>query len=90
MPTTVLEKHESYEVREYPRSKWVCAKDIIDIDHDPMINWRERFNNDPFKALADPVWKHHKDTEMHYQLLAYFFGMLLSRLQVHMVPSFII
>ena len=37
-----IEKGDGYEVRVYPSSKWVCAKEYdVDPINDPMNDWQE-------------------------------------------------
>jgi len=50
--STILEEHQDYNVVRYPASKWVCTKMMIDVNNDPMKDWRTEFDNDPIAALS--------------------------------------
>jgi len=50
--STILEEHQDYNVVRYPASKWVCTKMMIDVNNDPMKDWRTEFDNDAMAAVS--------------------------------------
>ncbi len=66
---------QDYEVREYPRSKWICTKDVVDIERDdPFRDWKTKYDADPFKVLASPEFLKVKDVKMFFSLMGYIMG----------------
>ena len=65
---------QDYEVREYPRSKWICTKDTVDLDKDPFEDWQTKYDGDPFKVLASPEFKKCEVVRMFFTLFAYIQG----------------
>lgn len=47
----VLETGEGFEVREYPKSVWICTRGEVNPAEDPMNGWEEKFPT-PLEAMS--------------------------------------
>jgi len=54
----VLEKTSEYELRNYGAETWACTEmDDINPATDPMNNWQEKYQNNPYKAMSERKYK---------------------------------
>jgi hypothetical protein len=80
-----IEKGDGYEVRVYPSSKWVCTKEYdVDPINDPMNDWQENFNNNPFLAMSSSDWKDTPSSKMFKTLYKYLIGLNEDNKEIEM------
>jgi len=71
----VLEKKESYEIRQYPETKWICTTtNNVVPSADPLNNWREEFNNNIFSAMSAKKYKKQASSKQFFKLFKYISG----------------
>jgi len=80
-----IQKEEDYQVRVYPTSKWACTT-AYDVDPvtDPMNNWQEKFDDNPFVAMSSPAWEETEMSEMFKKLYKYIIGLNEDTLEIEM------
>jgi len=90
----VLEKHENYEVRKIPATKWVCTKENkVDPLADPMRNWEEKYDNNPMLAMRSSNYKEGPSSKMFMKLFRYILGVNQEAVEIEMtrpVPTSVI
>jgi len=54
----VLEKTTEFELRRYGEERWACTEEEdITPDLDPMNGWQEKYDNNPYEAMAERKYK---------------------------------
>jgi len=80
-----IDKGDDYEVRVYPASKWVCTKEYdVDPIKDPMNDWQDNFNNNPFLAMSSSDWKDLPMNKMFKSLYKYIIGLNEGNVEIPM------
>jgi len=80
-----IEKGDGYEVRVYPSSKWACTKEYdVDPINDPMNDWQENFNNNPFLAMSSSDWEKTPSSKMFKTLYKYIIGLNEDNKEIEM------
>merc|ERR1712223_1319195 len=80
-----IDKGDDYEVRVYPASKWACTKEYdIDPIKDPMNDWQDNFNNNPFLAMSSSEWKDLPMNKMFKTLYRYIIGLNDDNIEIDM------
>jgi len=80
-----IDKGDDYEVRVIPASKWICTKEYdVDPIKDPMNDWQDNFNNNPFLAMSSSEWKDQPSSKMFKSLYRYIIGLNEDNLEIEM------
>jgi len=80
-----IDKGDDYEVRVYPASKWACTKEYdIDPIKDPMNDWQDNFDNNPFLAMSSSEWKDLPMNKMFKSLYRYIIGLNDDNIEIDM------
>jgi hypothetical protein len=73
---TVLDVRGNYELRAYGKTAWACSKmEDVGTAVGSLNGWQNKFDGNPFKLLALPIWKMSPFKQMHKMVLKYLWGL---------------
>lgn len=75
LQSTVIRAEQGYEERRYGNATWACAmEDEYAPLLDPLKNWQEKYDDNPFSVLASPTWEKSVFNQLHTKVKSYLFG----------------
>lgn len=68
-------RFKGYKIHHYNGNvNLVCTGEDVNVDEDPVNDWREKFDNDPLRAVASQEFAMKKTTKALKRIQNYFAG----------------